>query len=298
MIYTIPALSELMFEEIKGDFSSLWATNRLGDTLEIVTPYTDLYGDSIVVYLTVRNGNYIVSDGARIESVAIDQENINFSSRRTVHYYDMVNLFKVLETRNSDYGKTFCYKKTDRSELLSSIIYDMAHFQMAVLNAIYTQTLFSDDSPADIQFRYRVANMLKDKVNTQRNQSKKLRFYTNKYLRELSFLGGLTMEGSNEIWIGMSIYSRDANNLRESVRRAEFGFNHINETSWGLLVPVLRIGAIIDEIPQDLRTTGRAHMALTAMEKWQERFNVQTYAYEQLARKKDISFLVSGEDAA
>ena len=41
MIDTIPALSELMFEEIKGDFSSLWATNRLGDTLEIVTPYTD-----------------------------------------------------------------------------------------------------------------------------------------------------------------------------------------------------------------------------------------------------------------
>ena len=67
---------------------------------------------------------------------------------------------------------------------------------------------------------------------------------------------------------------------------------------WGVLVPVLRIGAIIDEIPPDLRTSKRAQMALSAMEKWQAKFQVQTYAYDQLGKKEDISFLVSGEVAA
>ena len=62
-----------LFSEICSDFTTLWNSRMLGETLEIETPYSTIAGDVISVFITLRNNHYIITDGACIDSMSKEQ---------------------------------------------------------------------------------------------------------------------------------------------------------------------------------------------------------------------------------
>lgn len=58
-----------ILEAVQRDFNALWTCKQLGETLEISTPY--LLPDSrlVSVYLTERNGRYIVCESGIVQEI-------------------------------------------------------------------------------------------------------------------------------------------------------------------------------------------------------------------------------------
>lgn len=57
---------EDIFDIIKETFNSLWSVKKYGKTIEIVTPLFTTNDCFVSIFVTERNGRYIVTDGCGI----------------------------------------------------------------------------------------------------------------------------------------------------------------------------------------------------------------------------------------
>jgi hypothetical protein len=70
---------ESLFHEVARDYSALWDFKFRGATLEIITPHSTISNKFVSVFLTEREGEFIVSDGGYlhtgeyVENEAIEQ---------------------------------------------------------------------------------------------------------------------------------------------------------------------------------------------------------------------------------
>ena len=63
---------ENVFHEITKAFGALWNCRPRGNSLEIATPVPTSTEKYVTVFLTERNGKWIVSDGGMIQSGQYD----------------------------------------------------------------------------------------------------------------------------------------------------------------------------------------------------------------------------------
>lgn len=113
-------------KELIADFSSLWDFQEYDDTLEISTPIVMPNGDFVSVFLTKRNDEYIASDGGWIIAGEYDSDfDLNEAPYDVMlHHFEQVY---HTERMNFNDGLHFC-KSTDKSGLISSIVYDLTFF--------------------------------------------------------------------------------------------------------------------------------------------------------------------------
>ena len=163
-------ISNELFAEIRSDFSSLWESRVLGDTLEVITPYSTIAGDVISVFITIRNNQYIITDGARVDAMAKSQ-GVKIIERKGYHLCDMITRLSISEFR-SEYSDSLIYrlKKTDDLSLVSSYVYDMIHFIDSMANAIMLESFFSgEDDLIARKFSKKVNDVLRYKRSCHSN---------------------------------------------------------------------------------------------------------------------------------
>lgn len=115
-------------ELIKRDFEKLWRFKLRGESLEVVTPFSTVTNKFVSVFITIRNGKYVVTDGAMISDgmneYGINQENLQVA-------YKAAELFNIKTTYQKG---LYFYKISEAKMLLSSDLHDMASFIAIAVN--------------------------------------------------------------------------------------------------------------------------------------------------------------------
>src|ERR1035437_7186742 len=89
---------ENIYKEIITSFGSLWNFKERGQSLEIITPFATTSHKFISVFLTERDGTFIVSDGGWIEQGAYSNtfdRAIDCYNKIVLHYQGSFNVKEV-----------------------------------------------------------------------------------------------------------------------------------------------------------------------------------------------------------
>ena len=125
---------------IIASFSSLWKVKKYGKTIEIITPFFTTNDCFVSVFLTEREGYYIITDGGWISE----------------NYYN--NFF---DSDDESYLRLFTYYKTTmKKELVPNLVLEVSNFISTVVSSSFIK--FQDDKDKDLQKRFRtqVSNFL------------------------------------------------------------------------------------------------------------------------------------------
>lgn len=272
-----------VFDAVRCDFSELWKTRLYGHTLELISPYTTLGGNLISVFLTMRNGQYVVSDGANLHNVA-QEASIDIEDRKRLHLGDVLNLYRIRETYEPTSKKVFRYKSTEDVAMLSSYVFDMIHFQEAILNALDLETLFDlNEDEATKKFSTRVKDVLRAGLQRDPEFRRRYAFYTDEKLNAYRFNVSMVDKTTDSLWLGMCIYSSNYVNFSSAVYRAEFGFNHVRQS--GLRQnDHLNLAVVRDSMPNELVSDSRVPPLTAAIRGWEDVWGVKSYSINDLER--------------
>lgn len=273
-------ISNKLFAEIRTDFSSLWENRVLGDTVEIMTPYSTIAGDVISVFITMRNNQYIITDGARIDTLA-KLQGVNIIERKGCHLCDVLARFAILEHRSKS-GNNLIYrlKKTEDLSMISSYVYDMIHFIDTMANAIMLESFFSvDEDLVAKKFSKKVNDVLRYKINRVPKITRQIDLFKNKSARALQFSSALIHKTRDSLWLGMCINGSNYSNFIRSVQRAEFGFNHARDTELALHKE-MQFATITDNI--NFGQNERVDAIQNVISKWNVNHNVRAFTLEQI----------------
>jgi hypothetical protein len=126
-----------IFQDVKNSFCSLWAFKVRGNTLEVITPYSTTNLKFISVFVTLQQGQYIVTDGGWLNSseyqVHIDYDDDIFM-RIFNHYESTYNIKKLEQLKGIYY-----FKSTDRADLIPNLVYDLANFLSSIISTSQIQ---------------------------------------------------------------------------------------------------------------------------------------------------------------
>ena len=120
-------LFEKIYKDVVASFGKLWQYKERGKSLEIITPFATTTQKFISVFLTEKEGDFIVSDGGWLDTNIYEN---SFDTdedvyRRIVLHYQVS--FNIKEVKNSN-DKRVYYKKTTKPVAVASLVYDMANF--------------------------------------------------------------------------------------------------------------------------------------------------------------------------
>ena len=278
---------EGLYAEIRSDFDSLWSIKNRNATVEFITPYTTLGDDAISVFVTQRDNGYVVSDGGRLYDTGKEQ-GVELDGHKGFHYGELTAKFCVKVVEQPQTKRRFFYKMVSDMKMLSAAIYDVAHFQEAMANAVYLDTMFAPDEPREsVYFRRRVNDVLKQKIRDLSSDGKKYEYIRDDKIRFCRFSSGIREIGTNKLWLGMTICRSNINNYRHSVWQAEFGFVHA-----GQFLPDadLRMSAVVDTLPTALSNNRDAGMLQVVMNGWPN-IGIKSYSYGDITGMASIETL-------
>ena len=269
-----------LFSEICSDFTTLWNSRMLGETLEIETPYSTIAGDVISVFITLRNNHYIITDGACIDSMSKAQ-GVNIFEKKSYHLHDMLSRFSISEYKNTTAGNlVYRLKKTDDVRQVSSYVYDMIHFIDSMSNVIMLETFFSNERDLVAEkFRKKVNDVLRYKVNLVPKADRQIELFKNRSARALQFSSTLIDRRRDSLWLGMCINGSNYSSYIRSVQRADFGFNHAQDTELGLHQN-MQFAIITDSMR--FNHNENLDAIQNVVSKWNSRHRVLSYTLEQI----------------
>ena len=277
---------DAIFEELKGDFNSIWSMKDRQATKEFITPYSTLAGEFVSVFLTQRDNRYVISDGGRLHEIAGEQ-GVSLRMRPRFHYSDMLDKYAIKETIRERDKKIFCYKTTQDPRVLTSYIYDVARFQEVVANSIFVETVFEEreESREERYFATRVRHLLDEKVRALSTPSQRYELFRDENVRFLKFTTGIRKVGTQNIWLGMTIHRSSIPVYERGVFLADCGFRHALKYFPSFTG---KMGAIVDTLPNDLRQNNKTNFLQNIMNGWHGDFGVETLDYESIAQLQDM----------
>ena len=108
---------ENIYKDIVSSFGEIWTYKERGKSLEIITPFATSSQKFISVFLTEREGKYIVSDGGWIMDgvyeVEFALENKCFL-KIYEHYLDSFNIKKTVSS-NTNNSRYHFYKTNEKA---------------------------------------------------------------------------------------------------------------------------------------------------------------------------------------
>ena len=121
---------------LKRDFGSLWQCRDRGTSIEIVTPFSTSTQKFISVFITKRDGEFVVTDGGWLCNESngyglCDIDDISCFADISTHFCEA---FKIEVKRNQD--EAFYFKKIADEAFLSNAVYDVAQFVSSVVNSL------------------------------------------------------------------------------------------------------------------------------------------------------------------
>jgi len=211
-------------DAIQKDFSSLWKCQMRGKTLEISTPY--LLPDSTLfsVFLTERNGRYIVCDGGTLSEILSDYCPLPDDEIRA-SLDGFAKKFEIKVGAGSDKQKIF-FKSTVKRTLISSLVFDIATFATSVASALVAVSYDEPNLELEDRFPAKADAFLRAVIPLTNG----LKFRPRREIKEVpgvKFSG--IIERSNKIWIVSYVSGSNPTYFRKSVAETIVNFEH----AWG-----------------------------------------------------------------
>lgn len=113
---------------VQSSFDKLWSFKLRGkDTIEISTPYSTTSSKFVSIYVTDRNGKFIISDGGLLNSEAYESV-IDYENQCLLKIlYHFEAFYQVKRTQDKS-GIKHYYKTTTKPNLIPNKVYEMAQF--------------------------------------------------------------------------------------------------------------------------------------------------------------------------
>ncbi len=205
---------------VRGSFDQLWSFKLRGlDTIEISTPYSTTSSKFVSIYVTERNGKFIISDGGLLNSEAYESV-IDYDNQCLLKMlYHFEAFYEVKRTQDKQ-GVKHYYKTTVEENLIPNKVYEMAQFVSMCASAATVQ--FED--PKEIEER----NNFRNKASTYISanfQEYKPRFSAalDKHdFRSVRF--SALIERKNRLSLISYITGSNPANFRNSIARASMNF--------------------------------------------------------------------------
>ena len=277
-----------LFQEIQADFNSAWSIKDRQGTIEFITPYSNLGGEFVSVFLTRRENGFVVSDGGKIHETSVEQE-VDLNHRARIHYLDMLQKYDIKETTRGSDKHVFCYKVTQESKMLSAYIYDLARFQEMVSNAIFLETLFEIEEPPESRyFANRVKRLLNDKARAFSTDKQRYEPFRDEQLKFWKFTTGIRKIGTQKVWLGMTIHRSSMPVFERAVHSATFGFMYAVKK-----IPKenLYLSSIVDKLPEDIGQVRKVAFLQDAMDGWKSEYGATRFTYEEIDQMKGMDLL-------
>lgn len=122
-----------IFQKVKSDFCNLLDFKLRGDTIELITSIPTFTYSYVSVFVSFRDGEYIISDGGWIHDEEYDNE-VSDDNIYPIVLSQLTERFSIKETRSPN-NTIFYYKKAPTLDLVSAMVLDVGYFISAVVNA-------------------------------------------------------------------------------------------------------------------------------------------------------------------
>lgn len=124
------------FDEIVRQFGAVFHMKEHGELIEIITPFVTTNRKFASVWLSMYEGQYVVSEGGSIYNgsyhVEPSKRDLSTQNKAFAHYLDV---FEIKITK-SPAGIPYYYKKCEHSANIASLVLDVASFIVGVVNSI------------------------------------------------------------------------------------------------------------------------------------------------------------------
>lgn len=216
---------EDIFDIIKETFNSLWSVKKYGKTIEIVTPLFTTNDCFVSIFITERNGRYIVTDGGWIS----DSYYNNFFDNDDEYYQKLFTFYKerYLINETESKSRTYYFKSTDKKELVPNIAFEMTSFISAVVSSSFIK--FQDNKDSDLQKRFgsHVNNYLSSIIGVYKND---LRFnsFADDRFKDIRF--NAVYVKRNRFTLMNYVTGTSEYYFRNSISRSILNFQLINKT--------------------------------------------------------------------
>lgn len=126
-------ISHSLYEKIKGEFNTLWSFSKLGNTVEISTPYRMPDSTLFTLFLTKRGDRYIACDGGRLWELILDR--CELPEDEAIAELRAMAKENGLKEGNDD-GVPIFFKDCRKENLVGSISFDVASFATMAANVL------------------------------------------------------------------------------------------------------------------------------------------------------------------
>ncbi|OLY92466.1 hypothetical protein SAMN05444008_102421 [Cnuella takakiae] len=138
-----------VFTEVKESFCSLWKAKYRGNTLEIITHYTSPDSKFISVFITERDGKYIVTDGGWLMSGEYYESSLLKTKEFDPLLFYYTSFYKLRKTSNG--VNDLYFSSTSEIDMVPNKVHDLAQF---ISQSLYTfHSLYEIDQAKDVQQR-------------------------------------------------------------------------------------------------------------------------------------------------
>jgi len=157
-----------IFQDIKNTFGDLWKYKERGNSLEIITPYATTNNSFVSVFFTIRNGEYVFSDGGWLDAGEYGFP-LNDDQCFQKLFDNFQDAFSVMQTASKD-GTSYYYTKTKNLIDIPSRLFDITLFIQGVINAAAIE--FSEEKENSVKKRFvsKANHFLKDNFDDEKLQ--------------------------------------------------------------------------------------------------------------------------------
>lgn len=235
-------------ESISKDFNALWKCKHMGKTVEISTPY--LLPDSTLfsVFITERNGRFIVCDNGSVSEILSESCPLPNSEIKAA-LEGFAAQFEVRECFGAAKQKLF-FKDCTKRALISALVFELANFAMTVTSALVAPSYSEPDIEPDDRFRVKADEFLKDSLASLRTSLPAgMRLDRNQPVSQVPGVKfSATLKTNNRIWLVSYVTGSNPSYFKNSIGVTKMNFDHAWETSLaghlGATIPLMNVKAV------------------------------------------------------
>lgn len=212
-----------IFDLIRNAFHSLWKVKHYGKTIEIVTPSFTTNDCFVSIFLTERDGKYIVTDNGWVNDNYYNSQfdNDDEAYLKLFSYFKDKYAIKELEAKN----KIYYYKYTNNKELVANIVMELSIFISTVVSSSFIEFQENKDKELRHRFRTSVNAFLTD--NFEKDEIK-LGTYVSDNYKDIKF--NAVLKKDDRLTLYNYVTGTTDFYFRGSLGRSNMNFQLINKT--------------------------------------------------------------------
>lgn len=217
-----------IFKNIKDEFCSLWTFKERGETLEIITPFATTSNKFVSVFLTVKNKEFIISDGGWLSDSTYettpDFEDDVFN--KVFAYYKNFYDIKSIKANELEYY----FKKTEKKELIPNLVFDIANFVSAISSSSQIQFIDIKEKEERARFQKQASDYIKAIMPKTDKPNIHFRKYIDDKLKNIKFSAVVTH--NSKLTLINYITGSTPDYFISSIGKANIYFEVVNKSTY------------------------------------------------------------------